>query len=198
MNYFGVADWHIGDPRIEILGRPFSSSEEMLKTLIKNHNKVVEKNDVVIVIGDVCYKEAIDKIDLISNFNGKKILIRGNHDVGLSDEVLKKYFIKVIPDGEGMELTCGGVECYATHYPTKGREDKFNIIGHVHGIWRYNLNMFNLGVDANHFCPVNLETIPKHLKAIKEFYDEDAWACYNKINTQFIGKRGRKGSYFKG
>ena len=57
--------------------------------------------------------------------------------------------------------------------------------------------MFNVGVDVNHFRPVNVTSISFHFNAISKFYDDDVWIAYNEINSQFIGKRGKKGSYFR-
>jgi hypothetical protein len=57
--------------------------------------------------------------------------------------------------------------------------------------------MLNIGVDVHHFRPVNLDSIPFHLTAISEYYDEDVWVAYNEINQRYRGKRGKEGSYFK-
>ena len=92
MNTWITADYHIGDDRMKILGRPFDNADVMIKTLITLHNSVVEPDDEVIFVGDVCCKTTLDKMHLIERFNGKKTLIRGNHDEGLSDDVLSKYF----------------------------------------------------------------------------------------------------------
>lgn len=200
-----TSDWHLGDDRMEILGRPFDASH-MFEVLVNNHNMLVAPDDEVIVVGDVCRNTvAKEFISLIGEFNGKKTLIRGNHDSVLSDEELAPFFETIIPDGEGIKIHySNGMEgdkiklmpCYITHYPTTGRRDCFNLVGHVHAAWKYQLNMFNVGVDANHFLPVNLDTIWNKLKAITKFYDEDVWAAYHPINTIFRSKRGKKGKYF--
>jgi len=196
VNTFITSDLHLGDERMKILGRPFSSAKEMLNKLIKLHNLMVKPNDEVIMVGDVCNKDTPEMIKHLDKFNGRKTLIRGNHDVNLSDSDLKEYFEEVIPDGEGLELEVDGLKCYATHYPTQGKENRFNLVGHSHGAWKYQLNMLNVGVDVNHFLPVNIKTIPNHYKAICEFYDEDVWVAYNEINAKYVGKRGKKGRYF--
>ena len=193
---FITSDLHLGDERMKILGRPFSSAQKMLEKLVELHNLMVRHEDKVIIVGDVCNKDTPELVKNIALFNGRKILIRGNHDVNLTDSDLKDYFEEVIPDGDGIELEVDGLKCYATHYPTRGKEDMLNLVGHSHGAWKYQLNMFNVGVDVNHFYPVNIKTIPNHFKAICEFYDEDVWVAYNKINAQYAGKRGKKGSYF--
>ncbi len=135
-------------------------------------------------------------IHRISDFNGRKILIRGNHDVGISDEVFAEYFERVLPDGGGMEMTIGGVECWLTHYPTRSRSDKFNIVGHIHGRWHIQKNMINVGVDVNHFRPYSEDSVPYYLKAIKTYYDDDVWCADHHANKPHMD-RGKKGSYFK-
>ena len=181
-----TSDWHLDAERMKFLGRQ----------IISHHNWLVAPDDEVIIVGDVCMEKEF--LSLIDKFHGKKTLIRGNHDSLFSDEEFAPYFETIIPDGEGLELEIEGVPCYATHYPTTGRKDCFNLVGHVHAIWKYQLNMFNIGWDANNFKPVNLDTIPSHLKLITEEYDEDVWAAYNEINTDYCGIRGKKGTYFKG
>jgi len=197
MSTFVLSDWHCGDPRLDILGRPFSNTKQMVEVLIRNHNYLVKKDDTVIVAGDVCYEKAPEFLKYVNEFNGNKILIRGNHDRVFSDDDFLKYFQKIIPEGEGINLTVGDLKCFVTHYPTRGKEDRFNITGHCHHAWKYQLNMFNCGVDVNHFYPVNSDKLPFHFKAICEFYDEDVWCAYKDINKKYLGIRGKKGSYFQ-
>jgi calcineurin-like phosphoesterase family protein len=195
MNTFCVADWHLGEDRFELMGRPFATKNQHIRHLIAEHNVIVGENDLVYVNGDACYQKSPESLSLIAKFNGRKILIRGNHDRVFTDEQLAPYFEQIIPEGDGIEIDVEGIPCYITHYPTCGRQDLFNLTGHIHSAWKYQKNMFNVGVDVNGFRPVNLTRIPFHLKAIKEFYDDDVWVAYNEINLQFIGKRGKKGSY---
>jgi hypothetical protein len=53
-----------------------------------------------------------------------------------------------------------------------------------------------VGVDVNHFSPVDSERIGFHKTAIEKFYDQDVWVGYNPINANYQGKRGKAGSYF--
>jgi calcineurin-like phosphoesterase family protein len=197
MNTFLTADWHLGENRFELMGRPFTSTEEHNNTILQRHNSVVKPDDVVIVIGDAVYQKTPDFLDMVSKFNGKKVLIRGNHDAVFKDEQLAPYFDKIIAEGEGISASVDGIDCYLTHYPTQGKADKFNLVGHIHAAWKYQLNMFNVGIDTNGYYPVNLNKIPFHFNAIKNFYDDDVWAAYSDINTDYVGVRGKKGSYFK-
>lgn len=191
------ADYHFGESRFDLMGRPFKTVDEHNDAIINNHNAVVSPEDEVIVIGDVCYQKAPEYLPLVKRLNGRKILIRGNHDRVFSDILLKMYFYDVIDDGAGYYHTFNDVKCYITHYPTEGVVDAFNLVGHIHGAWKYQLNMLNVGVDVNHFRPVDSATIPFHKDAICKYYDNDVWVAYNMINAAFKGKRGKAGSYFR-
>jgi calcineurin-like phosphoesterase family protein len=203
MSIWFTADWHLGETRLPIMNRGiFEGPEEMDRVFRLMHNDIckVQKDDLVYVIGDVLYRDApVDEfLPFVAGFNGRKILIRGNHDRHLTDEQLKPLFEEIIPEGEGIELDIEGIPCYLTHYPSQGKKDRFNLVGHIHGSWKHQLNMLNVGVDVHHFCPVNAADIPRHLKAITEFYDEDVWVAYNEINESYRGERGKKGRYFNG
>lgn len=197
MTTFLTADWHLGEDRLEILQRPFISRENMIFELMERHNELVLPDDEVIVVGDACYQKAPECLKLVSKFNGRKTLIRGNHDRVFSDEDLEPYFERIIPDGGGIELEVSQIPCYATHYPTQGRPDRFNLVGHIHMTWKHQLNMLNVGVDVHHFYPLNVDKVPFHLKAISDYYDEDVWVAYRKVNKEFRGIRGKPGRYFQ-
>lgn len=195
--YWLTADWHLGEDRFEIMGRPFSNVQEHIDHLVTCHNKVVLADDLVYVVGDTVYsKTGTTYLPQIGRFNGRKILIRGNHDNAINDEQFAFHFERIVPDGGGIELEIEGIPCYLTHYPTRGREDRFNLVGHVHHTWHHQLNSLNVGVDVNHFYPTNFTSVPKHLAAITKFYDEDVWVAYQTLNNQYRGTRGKTGSYF--
>ena len=191
------ADYHLGENRFEIMGRPFKTVEEHNEIIISNHNAVVAPDDLVIVVGDVCYQKAPEYLPCVEKMNGKKILIRGNHDRVLTDEQLKPYFVTIVPEGKGIERTFCDIPCYVTHYPTETRPDLFNLVGHIHAAWKYQLNMLNVGVDVNHFRPVSAERIKFHFDAICKYYDDDVWVAYRKVNEQYRGKRGKPSTYFE-
>ncbi len=197
MGTFLTSDYHLGEDRFQIMQRPFSTTEEMVDRLVFEHNRLVEPSDKVIIVGDLVYKNRPEHLSEIARFNGKKTLIRGNHDAPLSDSDLSKYFEDIVEDGGGIELEVEGIPCFATHYPTQSRKDRFNLVGHIHSGWKVQLNMLNVGVDVHHFRPVPLSDVPFYFTAIKKYYDEDMWVAYHKSNKAFVGKRGAKGRYFK-
>lgn len=193
------ADYHFGEDRFQILGRPFKEIDEAIETIVKNHNEVVAPDDKVIVVGDVVYKERPEYLHHVGRMNGVKTLIRGNHDANIPDSDFLKYFTQVVPEGTGIYVAAGNdIPCYVTHYPTGGLPNHFNLVGHIHAAWKYQLNMLNVGVDVHHFRPVDLDSIPFHFKAVCEFYDEDVWVAYEEINLAYCNIRGKKGRYFSG
>ena len=194
---FITSDHHLGETRMEIMQRPFSSPEEMAHEFIDRHNKVVSPGDLVYFVGDVINQNADPAVwlPLLEKFNGRKVLFRGNHERKISDEVLSKYFEKIYPEGEGHELEVSGVQCWVNHYPTLGKINKFNLVGHVHGAWKVQLNMLNVGVDANHFYPHQISKVLFYKTAIEKFFDEDVWVAYSEQNMGWKGRRGKPGSY---
>ena len=92
MEYF-IADTHFYDRKcIGYDGRPFATVSEMNAAMIDNGNKVVKKEDTVYVVGDFSYGNGADIYSTAERLNGKKILIRGNHD---NDVNLKYVFAEI-------------------------------------------------------------------------------------------------------
>ena len=82
MKRFIIADLHFGHENIiKYESRPFNNVEEMNKKLIELWNSVVEKEDLVYVLGDFTLSRRMNIIkNLTGLLNGRKVLIMGNHD----------------------------------------------------------------------------------------------------------------------
>lgn len=135
MKYFIVSDTHFGHKNIiKYCNRPFKTIEEMDEALIKNWNSVVSKDDTIIHLGDVflCGKERAKKI--MSQLNGRKILIKGNHD-HWSDEFYRSigfdYVSKYPIIWHGFYML--------SHAPLQLNETTpyGNLYGHVHNDEKY-------------------------------------------------------------
>lgn len=59
--------------------RPWDSPEEMDEALVERYNAVVKPTDKVYFLGDVAINRRGLKV--LSRLNGKKVLIKGNHDI---------------------------------------------------------------------------------------------------------------------
>lgn len=142
-------------------GRPFASVDEMDEAMIRLWNETVTDEDTVYVVGDVGYNGGYVPGDALGRLQGRKHLIRGNHDTGFENAPkLFDYFETVtdfneIDDGETHILLC--------HYPILYRKRGYMIHGHLHqargpeyDILRQMPRMLNAGVDVNFYRPVTL------------------------------------------
>ena len=78
---FLTADLHLGHENIiKYENRPFANKESMDAVIIKKWNSVVSNRDKVIVAGDVSFYNKGKTSEIINRLNGKKILVKGNHD----------------------------------------------------------------------------------------------------------------------
>ncbi|SEA28397.1 Calcineurin-like phosphoesterase superfamily protein [Oribacterium sp. KHPX15] len=164
MIYF-TADMHFGHRAIITMqNRPFESVEEMDKVLLQNYNAVVQKDDTVYILGDICHHMKIEDADnLIKKLNGKKYLIRGNHDKNYDPRLFADIqdFMKISVDGKAFSLM---------HYPMLSWPKKgsggYHLHGHIHARMEYNetnrsdgQRRYDVGVDANNFFPVSAKQI---------------------------------------
>lgn len=164
MVYF-TSDIHFGHKGIITMqNRPFESVEEMNRTLLLNFNAVVKKNDTVYILGDICHHMTMEQANqLIKKMNGKKYLIKGNHD--------KNYDTSLFEDIQDfMTISINGHYYALMHYPMlswpKKNSGSIQLHGHIHSRMEYNeenliegINRYDVGVDANNFFPVSVNRI---------------------------------------
>jgi len=87
VNRFVISDTHFGHTnsweKFKLADgsplRPFTSNEEMDETMIERWNAKVKQQDTVYHLGDVVINQK--SLHLVSRLNGRKILVRGNHDI---------------------------------------------------------------------------------------------------------------------
>ena len=53
----------------------------------------------------------------------------------------------------------------------------FNIVGHIHSLWKVQRNMVNVSTDIWNFSPVSEDKILFIRNAIENFYDENVFLC---------------------
>jgi len=166
--------------------RDFDNEIEMTNKLVNNINEVVERNDLLISLGDWSFN-GIDNIkkfrDLINCKN--IILIYGNHDHHLSKEpnkndsngnIVRDNFIST---DWYLELIYKKKHIYCSHFPILSW-DNFKIGSiHLHGHNHFNKEMklgFNnlikgkmmdVGVDGNNLYPYHIDEILEVMKNIK-------------------------------
>ena len=159
METFFTSDLHLNHSRvIKYDDRPYDSVEEMNEALIQNYNARVGRRDTVYILGDFAFKKPES---FLRRMNGRKILIKGNHDhfsitKGLSigfDEIHMMNTFKI----NRMHFTMCHFPMYSwdrSHYGS------YHIHGHVHSFnIEFRWNRYNVGVDNNLYEPISFDEL---------------------------------------
>ncbi len=79
---FVISDLHLDHTNIiSYCNRPFQSTEEMNRSIIKKWNETVRQDDVVYFLGDMSFGRESRKIDYwAGKLNGNITFIKGSHD----------------------------------------------------------------------------------------------------------------------
>ncbi len=153
---------------IKHCNRPFNNNEEMDKILLINWNSRVRDEDEIYILGDLTLKGIAKVNSLVPKLNGKKYLVRGNHDLFADKEELDSKLFEWIKDY--YELNYEGMKFTLSHYPFASWNERIrgavHLHGHIHAKEEYNIKnaidghyCFDVGVDAHNFFPVSIEEI---------------------------------------
>lgn len=183
MIYF-TSDYHFCHNK-EFLYKPrgFDTIEEMNEAIVENHNKIINHNDDVYILGDLILNDNNMGLSLIQRLNGKIHIILGNHD---TDNRIQLY------------QTCDNVNSIAvaerlrykkyhfllSHYPSfTGNLQKeslhqmtLNLYGHTHQKTNFFENyffMYHVGVDSHNCYPISIDNIIEDIKEKKYQYEND-------------------------
>jgi len=110
-----ISDIHFGHANaIGHSDRPFKDIDEMKETVIANWNKVVSPEDLCIFVGDIFfYHSKQEMFDTMSRMNGRKVLVKGNHDQKPRQMMNAGFEICV----DEMTMTIAGEKVLISHYP---------------------------------------------------------------------------------
>ena len=168
MIYF-TSDLHFYHENIlKLASRPFSNADEMNSALIKNWNARVNPPDEVYILGDVTLKGGAHAAAALAQLNGRKYLVKGNHDHYTSKANFDKNIFEWVKDYH--ELKYQNEFFILFHYPIDDWNQRYhgsiNLHGHLHSNMEYNqrsladnIRRYDVGVDANNMSPVSIEEI---------------------------------------
>ena len=176
MVYF-IADIHFGHENIiEMCNRPYYNVQEMNFDMIQKWNRKIKNNDTIYILGDMFFR--CDNYEyILSQLNGQKYLIVGNHDGSWMTKVdMSKYFNSI---NTLLETSIGTVGATLCHYPLvtwKHQQKTYMIHGHIHNdtdseYWPFlclNPRILNAGVEINGYEPVTLEELIKNNEEFKK------------------------------
>jgi calcineurin-like phosphoesterase family protein len=152
---FLIADLHLGHKNIlKYENRPFANLQEQDKVITFNWNKVVKKEYEVYVLGDISFYPKEKTKEILSQLNGRKILVMGNHDKCHS----LKYWFDV-----GFEIVSRYPICLTEYNLWLSHEPMYmdngtvygNIYGHVHSKGTENC----VSVEMINYTPIRLDKI---------------------------------------
>ena len=178
MSAFVTSDLHIDHAKILSFDapdgspmRPYSCLEEMQQDLEERWNAKVHQKDTVYCLGDIAFSRT--GLRLMERFNGRKILITGNHD-RLPAKLYLQYFndIRGAYFHHGDSTMLGGL--IFTHIPVHSKTLVGHYRGNVHGHLHCHLvytddgqadkRYFNACLERNNFSPVPLDDIKDYFK----------------------------------
>lgn len=163
MSTFFIADTHFGEDNIRRYeNRPFASAEEMDEALILNWNSVVSDSDEVFLLGDFGAQDR--ERDILSRLKGRKLLLKGNHDVKPDGFYYSAGFDKVYD----LPVLYGGF-WLLSHEPlyVNANMPYANIFGHVHAnpMYRtYSSQHFCVSAERINYTPAAFEEIARRVK----------------------------------
>lgn len=185
-----ISDTHFGHRLIiKFSNRPFKNIKEMQKVLINNWNQEVNKNDMVIILGDFYAGNRFFSNFLVNNLDGEKLLIKGNHDYKYRyRRLLDTQSIKIY---NKIEFSTHGHHFILTHKPLKNvPKQTINIHGHLHRRLispKYDQNKYyNVAVEHNKYKPITIEKIVEDKLGTNDIDSNDLidQIKYSNVNRQ--------------
>jgi calcineurin-like phosphoesterase family protein len=161
---FFISDLHLGHKGVtEFLRadgtkvRPWNSTQEMDEALVHNWNSVVKPNDKVYNLGDVCInRKALKTLGLL---NGKKRLIKGNHDIFRIEEYLE-YF----EDVRAYHVMDKILFSHMPVHPSQKRRYVHNVHGHLHELTIEDDTWYTcISVEQINFTPISYDDLKKRI-----------------------------------
>ncbi len=157
--YF-IADTHFGDERIlRYENRPFSNVEQMDLKLVRRWNGKVRPEDSVYVLGD--FGADGHEAEVLSKLNGRKYLVKGNHDEKSNEECRSFGFSEVYDHPiiiDGFWILSHDALYVNENMPYA------NLFGHVHGspiIKDYSKQHCCVSVERIDYSPISFEEIKR-------------------------------------
>lgn len=177
MRYF-ISDTHFGHEKCWSTfkrddGSPlrdFTSTEEMDETMIARWNSVVKPEDSVYHLGDFVINRRFMSVG--HRLNGRKRLVRGNHDLFKTQEYLDIGFEEIY--GVWVDSKAGIICSHIPIHPESIKSGWINVHGHLHygrvRLGQYSDKYFpkmppidkryvNVGVEMTNYTPVTLDQI---------------------------------------
>lgn len=177
-NTFFISDPHFGHEKVSKFLRkdgtnlrPFESAFDMDETLVSNWNSVVKPEDKVYVLGDVAM--ARKHIATVSRCNGRKVLIRGNHDIfKLAD------YVDHFEDVRGVHVMPARdmILSHIPLHPDSVNRFRVNVHGHLHDNLIEDHRYVSVCVEQINYTPIAYEDLQILIAKNRELYEQSSQA----------------------
>lgn len=158
-NVFLISDTHFGHEKIySFLNsdgskvRPFSGAEEADELMVQRWNDRVKGGDKIYHLGDVAIPRK--GLQLLERLNGRKILIKGNHDIFKPQDYLKWF-----KDIRAYHILDGMIVSHAPLHPSQLYRFGINVHGHMHSNKLEDSRYINICVEHTNYAPIALEDV---------------------------------------
>lgn len=137
----------------------------MNDALVENWNSRVDKGDYVVIVGDFAFSRHQEWINIL---NGKKILVRGNHDK-MSHDVERNF----TSTHEMLLKKINGQHIFFCHYAMRTwpgpYQRTWHLYGHTHGRMPESSDFMScdVGVDVWGYAPVSFDMIAEKMQTLK-------------------------------
>lgn len=155
MDFF-TSDLHLFHKKIcEFTDRKLVTTQEQHEEwLIKLWNKQVKDNDTVYILGDVSFGKHDETASALNQMNGRKIVIKGNHDD--AKNLIRLQANLVIQEWhQYREIKILGTTTCLFHFPIgswfKQAHGSWHLHGHSHGAYADSRGkMLDVGIDSSY------------------------------------------------
>jgi calcineurin-like phosphoesterase family protein len=175
MKTFLISDTHFGHEGVcKFLNddggklRPWDDAASMDEDLVKNWNSVVNPKDRVYHLGDVVINRKALKT--LSRLNGRKVLIKGNHDIFKIDEYLE-YF----DDIRAYHVLDEFVLSHVPVHPCNLYRWSCNVHGHLHHrrvmdhVNLIDTRYYNVSVECINYTPIEFSDLKNKIKKQQQY-----------------------------
>lgn len=151
--------------------RPWTDIDEHDEALVDRWNSVVKPNDRVYHLGDVVINRK--KLDIMKRLNGKKRLVRGNHDIFDTYDYLNHFdHIYGVKAGIDIQKHFNFIMSHVPIHPASLGRWGANVHGHLHAnfvkdpVWpdRPDPRYVCVSVEHTNYYPLHIDDLLKRIK----------------------------------
>lgn len=170
MKTFFISDTHFHHANIlhfttngdtDRLRPSFQSVEAMNRYMVERWNSVVTPDDKVYHLGDVTISSSTWALDIIAELNGRKVLIKGNHDRAKVSAYMK-HFVDIRSE---IHMKMDEWKVVFTHRPIIPASYELNVHGHTHHRVIDSPSHLNVSVERIEYTPIEWGEVQRRLRS---------------------------------